>query len=328
VLTPDVRFEGWTTETWTRFLHLWKPRAAPEREATRPRGGVFVVHEGGRLLKILHTKNGRLDPNVPWPSPLADVVPNHGGSWGLSVQRGSLDDVMEEFGARARQSDDFITQSLSLVGIVREKMLAGEIELWPQRLQGIPVPTDAMVRRTMDTICDDGKSILLGLFKDGELWTAMCARRRGYGFDVIAGPEELRLSMGLLSGDWRRDYRHLVRVAEDTYGPLSLGCFAEVDVFKELQVDLRPGAWGRAVALRDIVLSPIPTAVGLALGFDGARFAVDNMRIITERVDRFGLLPPMMKSLRKRVGTVLGDQDLSRVLGFNPMEVLRVLLRR
>ena len=62
VLTPDVRFEGWTTQDWIRFTRLWQPRATPDREPTRPRGGVIVVHEDGQVLKLLHTKHGRLDP--------------------------------------------------------------------------------------------------------------------------------------------------------------------------------------------------------------------------------------------------------------------------
>jgi hypothetical protein len=330
VLTSTVRFEGWTTDTWTRFLSLWKPRAAPEREATRPRGGIVVVHENSKVRKLLHTHKGRLDPALvtAWPSPLAEIVPANLGSWGLSTQTGTLEDVMEEFGARTKREDDFLAQSLRLIGIMREKMLSGEMEFWPQRLSGVPVPNEAVVRRSLDTVCSDGKAILLGLFKEGELYTGLCARRRGYGFDVIAGPEDMRLKMGLVSGDWRRDYRHLARVAEEMYAPLSLGCFAEVDQFRALQVDPEPGAWGRAVALRNIVLSPTPTAVGVALGIDGARYAARGLRVFTSRIDKLGLLDPLLSTMRHKASTVLGDQDLSLMLGFSPMDVLRLLLKR
>lgn len=328
MLTADVRFEGWTTETWTRFLHLWKPRAAPDVEALRPRGGVIVLHDEERVRKLLHTRKGRLDPAIRWPAPLSELGPAHHGSWALSAQLGALDDVMEEFGARVRRHDDFLSQSLKLISILREKMVRGEIEFWPQRLSGVPVPTEAMVRRSLDTVCEDGKAILLALFKDGELYTSMCARRRGFGFDIVAGPADLRLEMGLVSGDWRRDARYLAKAAERLYAPLSLGCFAEIDRFRALQVDPEPGAWGRAVAVREIMVSPTPAAVGVALGIDGARFAVEGMRVFTSRVDKFGLLDPLLAGMRKRVSTVLGDQDLSLLLGFSPMDVLRLLLRR
>jgi hypothetical protein len=328
MLTADVRFEGWTTETWSRFLDLWKPRAEPTVEATRPRGGVVCVVDGGRVAKLIHTQRGRLDPNIAWPQPLAELTAAQGGSWGLILARGALDEVSEQFGARTRREHDLVTQALTLVGIVREQMLAKTIEFWPDRLAGVPVPTEGMVRRSIDAVCRDGHVIVLGLFERDQLWTALCARRRGDGFDVLAGPEDLRLTMGLISGDWQRDYRHLVTAVERTYGPLSLGCFAEASKFRALTVDPTPGAWSRAVALREVVLSPVPAAVGLALGFDAARFAVDSLRVVTERVDRFGLMDAMLGEARKRASALLGDSDVSAALGFNPVEVLRLLLQR
>lgn len=328
MLTADVRFEGWTTDDWVRFLHLWKPRAAADVEPTRPRGGVLVIHDGGRLRKLLHTQKGRLDIAQPWPVPLGELAKAHHASWALAAHTGALDELMERFGARARRGDDLIAQSLTVVQIVREMMAEGAIESWPSRLRGVPPPTDAMVRKTIDSVCADGKAICLGMFKGGELWTAFVARRRSFGFDVIAGPDELRPAMGLLSGDWRRDYRHLVRAVEDRYAPLAFGCFAEVDTFRALQIDSRPGAWSRAVAVRDVALSPIPMAVGLALGVDGARYAFDNLKVVTSRLDPFGFMDPFLRSVRGGVGRVVGDKDVPSVLGFDPLAALRALLSR
>ena len=68
MLTRDARFEGWTTEAWIRFLRLWQPRG--ERETTPSGGGgIVVVHEGGQILKLLHTHQGRLDPASALPPP-------------------------------------------------------------------------------------------------------------------------------------------------------------------------------------------------------------------------------------------------------------------
>jgi hypothetical protein len=331
VLTADVRFEGWKTEDWGRFLDLWKPRATRvEDEPTRPRGGVIVIHEAGTILKLLHTSKGRLDLPQPVPVvdgrvPLAELAAAHHASWALSAHRGALDEVMERFGARARRGDDLVEQSLLLVGIVRGMILEGAIESWPRRLRGVPIPTVPMVERTMDALCADGHAIALGMFKDEELWTAFVTRRRGRSFDVIAGPDELRPAMGHLSGDWRRDYRHLVRAVEDRYGPLSFGCFSEIDRFRELQIDARPGAWGRAVAVRDVIVSPVPTAVGIALGVDVSLYALEGLRGFTSRI---GLFEPVVQSLRKRLGSATADKEVSGTLGFEPMTVLRALLRR
>lgn len=332
MLTADVRFEGWTADDWQRFLSLWKPRAVDATGAATGaptvHGGLFVVHDGARVRKLLHTRHGRLAPDVAWPMPLDALAAAHDASWVLAGKLGALDEVMERFGARARREDDLLTQSLSLVGIVRELTAEGTLERWPRRLHNVPTPTEGMVERALDSICPSGKAIVLGMFKDGELWTAFVGRRRGTAFDVIAGPDELRPAMGVLSGEWRRDHRHLVDAVEERYAPVGLGCFAEVDSFRQLQLDGRPGAWSRAVALREVVLSPIPPAVGLALGVDGARLAYASLRTLTSRLDPFGLLEPVLRSARKRLGAALGDEDVEKVLGFDPLAALRALLKR
>jgi len=344
VLTPDVRFEGWTTQDWIRFVRLWQPRATPDREATRPRGGVIVVHEDGQVLKLLHTKQGRLDPAATTPLPeqadaralalrngqpaaLAQVAKAHHASWVLAMRLGALDEVMERFGARARRGDDLTAQALQLVTIVRELIAEGAIASWPQRLRGLPVPTPHVVRRTMDALCPDGHAMALGLFDAEGLWVSFVARRRQGAFDVIAGPDELRPALGLLSGDWRRDYRHLVRAVEDRYAPLALGCFAEVTRFRALQTDGRPGAWTRAVAVRDVVLAPMPVAVGVGLGVDGTRYALRGLRVLTERITPLHALGPLVDAARARVAKATG-KDVGALLGFDPMAALRALLER
>lgn len=328
LLTPDVRFEGWTTETWTRFLHLWKPRATPDREATRPRGGVIAIHEDGRLRKLLHTHHGRLDPRGDWPIPLAELAERHHASWALAAKTGALEEIMERFGARLRRHDDLTAQALLVVDIAHEMLEEGAIERWPERLKGVPPPTEAMVRAAFDSLCPEGHAMVLGVFRHGDLWTAGVARRRRDAFDILAGPTDIRMRMGLISGDWRRDYRHVERAVEQQYAPVAMGCFAEVDRFRELQVDPQPGAWGRAAVVRDVILSPMPIGVRLALGADGARFAFETFRNLAGRSETLRKLDPLFAVAREKLGAMAGNRDVSTTLGFDPLAALRALLRR
>jgi hypothetical protein len=260
--------------------------------------------------------------------PLAELAELHHASWVISARAGALEELMERFGARLKRDDDITSQSLLVAQIIREMLVEGALERWPKRLQGVPPPSEMMVRRALDTICPDGYAMVLGLFQHGDLWTAAIARRRGQGFDVLAGPDELAARMGVLSGDWRRDYRHLARAVEEHYAPVAMGCFAEVDRFRELQVDARPGAWGRASLVRDLILSPIPIGVRLALGADGARFAYEGFRSLMGHSESLKRLEPYLSRARKRIGQASAESDITHTLGFDPLEVLRTLLKR
>jgi hypothetical protein len=330
VLSADVRLEGFTTTDWTRILSLFRPRRASGelRDPERPRGGVIAVHAGGRLIKLVHTAVGRLrldDAQRDFPIPVAELARRHHASWSASLETGTLERIMDTFGARARRGDDVTAQLISLSQITQEEIIAGAIDLWPHRLHGLPIPSSGVVRGTLDTVCPPGRTLLVGLFEEGELWTSIALRRGPSGFNLILGPDEVRRDMGLLAGDWRRDYRHLSRAIEGRMGPLALGCFAETATLRKLAVDPNPGAWARAAAVRDVILSPVPVALALPLGLDAGRAALSALRTLAERVDPIGVVAPALLALRDLTS---GDRDVSSVLGFHPLELLRRLLSR
>jgi hypothetical protein len=322
--------EGFTATDWVRLLSLFRPRRASgaERDPSRPRGGVVAVHSAGKLRKLVHTHVGRLrldDAQRDWPLTAQTLAERHDASWGALLETGSLDNVMDRFGARARRGDDLTAQIITLLELAREELQAGRIELWPRRLRGVPFPTPGVVRSTIDSVCPRGKTIVIGLFEAGELWTSIALRRGALGFDLLLGPDEVRVDMGLLAGDWRRDYRHLFHTIEERSGPVALGCYAEVATLRQLVVDPTPGAWARAVAVRDVIIHPVPAAVAIPLGIDAGRAALSALRGVAERLDPFGVAGPTMRALFEATG---GDRAITRVLGFNPLELLRRLLTR
>jgi hypothetical protein len=288
MLTLDVRFEGWTATDWVRLLSLFRAGRAPDPGPGAP-GGILAIHEEGRLRKLLHTRAGRLDPRGhPWPLAPPELARRHGAAWALLLRSGALEALMERFGARSRQGDDVLLQALVLTQIVRELIGEGAIEIWPPRAFLPPLATHSFVARTMRTLCPAGRSVALGLFEGGELWTAVVLRRREEGIDLVLGPDELRPAMGLLAGDWRRDYRHLIDAIESSAGPLATGIFAERETFVALAAERSPGAWARAVAVRDVVVAPLGGALALPLGVDAAHGLVESLRSLVGRFRRDG----------------------------------------
>jgi hypothetical protein len=338
VLASDVRFEGFTATDWSRVLSLFAPRKTTggERDPDRPGGAIFAIQGEGRLRKLVHTRAGRLrldDVQGDWPLSPEELARRHHASFAAIIEMGALEGIMERFGARVRRGDDLTAQGLLLVSLARDEVLAGRIQHWPARLAGMPIPGANVVNGTLDAICPGGTSVLVGLFDGGELWTSIALRRHSSGgFDWIVGPDDIRRDVGLLAGDFRRDYRHLLRTVERRMGRISLGCFADASTFRRLEVDPNPGAWAKAVAVRDVILSPVPPALAIPLGIDAGRAAFSAVRSVLERVDAWKYLTPVADRVRELLPPELADEkkreELLTIFGFEPLELLRRLLSR
>jgi hypothetical protein len=345
VLTRDVRFEGFTHAQWVLLGEAFRPvtlsaASSPgaemptdERMAmASPSGGVVAVSSGGTLRKLVGTRLGRLDPRAePWPVPLEELAARHGARWAMELPLGSLEELADRFAERLMREHDFMAQVLVLLSVVKELEAERALSVWPWRIAEWPVPSDRAVVRALDLLCPDEKAIVLGVFDAGELATCLVARRRGSGFDRLVGPDELKGEMGLLSGDFRRDHRHLVAAVERTIAPVGLGCFAELATLRALAGSREAGAWARAVAAQDVVIAPWTPGVAVPLGLDVGRVALRGLRALAESFGAGHLLSKEGPIAQ----VVLGidrppwlDQDLREFLGFDPLRLLGRLLSR
>jgi hypothetical protein len=79
--------------------------------------------------------------------------------------------------------------------------------------------------------------------------------------------------------------------------------------------------------VRDVIVSPMPVAVGVGLGVDGARYAFEGLRMLTGRIAPLAAVGPLLEAARARVAKVTG-KDVGALLGFDPLAALRALLER
>jgi hypothetical protein len=309
VLAPDVRFEGWDVLDWVRLLSLFEG-------PTTPAAGLFVLHDGKVIRKLLHARVGRLDPaGQAWGGPLDELAREHGADWVAAFHLGALEEAMDRLGARLTRGDDLLDQAWKGLDVLRELADEGAIAAWPLRLRGVPLPSMAVIRRGLDALCPPGKALAVGLFEHGELWSALVLSRRGVAVERLLGPELFRGAVGLLSGDFRRDYWHLMHAVEARVGPLHLGLFTEVKTLRRLITEGRPGSWSRAVLVRDVILAPTPAAVALPLGLDAARGLSRSVAVAAARLQldqRFALALSSVRSPEGR-GDLL--QALRQLLG-------------
>jgi hypothetical protein len=336
VFTRDVSLEGFTHEQWARLGDVFRPLDRPDhtaiRDAEGPEGGVVAVTTGSTLRKVVSTRRGRIDVREqPWPESLEALAARHGARWAAEIATGALDELMDRFGERLSPGQDYLAQLLEGLAIARELEAERLIALWPFRIADWPVPSERAVGRALDLLCASDKSLVLGVFDQGELATCLVARRRGGGFDRLVGPDELSRELGLLSGDFRRDQRHLAAAVERRIGKIAVGCYGELRTFRELAGAREPGAWARAVAAQDIVISPWMPAVALPLGIDAGRAV---FREIYELASRFGAghflsrEGPFAQAFFARDRPTWLNDDVREFLGFDPWDLLVKLFAR
>jgi hypothetical protein len=345
VLTRDVRFEGFTHAQWVLLGDAFRPAPVPVASTPgvetpaetavalpAPRGGVVAVTSGSSLRKLVGTELGRLDPQAePWPSSLSELAGRHGARWAIHLPLGSLEELADRFAERITREQDFLAQVLELLGVVKELEAERALSVWPWRIAEWPVPSERAVVRALDSLCPNEKAIVLGVFDGGELATCLVARRNGSAFDRLIGPEELRGEMGILSGDFRRDQRHLTAAVERSIAPVALGCFAELSTLKVLAGSREPGAWARAVAAQDVVIAPWMPGVAVPLGVDVGRVALRGLKALAESFGAAHFLSregPIAQALLGLERPPWLDQDLRAFLGFDPLKLLGRLLSR
>lgn len=279
------------------------------------------------MRKLLSTRTGRLDPTlVHWPMELPELAANYGASWAVKLTTGSLERFAERFAERLRPGDTYLSQVLELLRVLRDIEADGGIQVWPWAISEWPIPNERAVVRALDAVCPENKVALIAVFERGELYTCLAARRGSRGIDAILGPDELEEEMGLLSGDWQRDYRFVIDATERVLGPLSVGCFGELYTFQSLARHAPPGAWAAAVAARDIILSPIAPALAVPLGLDAGRVLLESVRGLTERLGGASWLSSLSPKFDR--GVPFFESDIKAWLGFDPLRLLSRLFAR
>jgi hypothetical protein len=325
MFTPDCQVFDFDAQDWLRLPDLFRQGASASSAPGRAGGGILAVRDGARLLKVTSTLRGRLPPPSSGAASAAALASEHDGTFAIVLSTTALEQFGDRFAQRLSRGQSFHAQVEALVEALRELEREGEVELWPTPFSQWPIPTERAFASALDLLCPDGKSVVIGAFDGGELYTSLSLRRRGAAFDAVMGPDRVRRDMGLLSGDFSRDYRYLGAAVEQRLGPLAVGCYGELSTFRALAQDPAPGAWASAVAARDIVLTPVTVGLAVPLGVDAGRAALSLAKGLAERFGLLGGLPSTgafgLGARLERAYAVI-EGDVRRYLGFDPWQVL------
>lgn len=325
MLSPDVRIEGFDARDWLALGDLLG--GGLPVSAGAPVGGLFLLVEGDRALKLVSTHRGRLVPPENAGAPLDALARKHGARWVLRARRGALETLVDRVGERLQRGDDFTDQMLTVARVLRELSLEGSITLYPKDARGWAVPRRATIDRALDVVCPVGKTLLFAGFEGSDVATSIALRRGLRGFDRMVGPVEARSEMGLRSESWARDCRGFARAVELAVGPIALGAFAQMATWRRLLGTSTPGRWTAALAAKDLVVHPAAPAVAIPVSIDLGRAAIALGRDVAHRLGlSAGAGSRAISDALSKFRDSGPGHDVERLLGFDPFALLSELL--
>ncbi|UJR81296.1 hypothetical protein [Sandaracinus amylolyticus] len=344
MIAAELRVEGFDARSWTNLISLFAPGVvtriqrepspsdAPELDTKEAeddaRSGtlVVVISESGRVRKAFHSQRGRIrDLAQASASELPMISERYRARRALLIREGAIEEIAERVAVRLERGDDYIAQWLVVARTVREVIDAGMIHVWPRPLAGVPIPTAGMVRRAIDTVLPDDRALVMVIWSGSTPWTGVVLRRRRGEIDLVAGPDLIARWSGPLGGDWRRDHRFVSEGIARAVAPVHLGIYGEIGSLRRLLRSAEPGAWARAVAVREVIVSPTPPYVAVAIGADAARAVAQRTTTWLGGIDALASLAPAVTYVRGRISEIA---SVTQTLGFDPLKLLAGSLAR
>jgi hypothetical protein len=328
VLSANLRVTGYDSVSWLRLLSLFEVRPHARSNGESPRHGILVVVEderGAACAAFISDRGSISADGYASRADLARLCELHRVQRGVALRLGTIEELTERAAEQVLATEDYAAQWLALLGAARELQREGALAFWPQREGSLPLPSPQMLTKALDLVLPDERAFAVVLWEETELWTALVLRRRAGQIDLIAGPELVLDVVGPLAGDYRRDHRTVSRAISDSVAPLQLGLYAERHRFERLLRDAEPGAWAKAIALRDVIIDPAPAYVHVAAGADALRATARKTSQLFGNLDLVSsVLEPAARFAREQVRHVA---SVTGLLGFNPLEVLARKLR-
>lgn len=334
MISIDTEFTGFDARSWCRLVSLVAPGAigmAPgsvHRASLEAGGVLWVIYREDGAARAIHSRRGVLAFEA-WSasSDLERIAAKHGARYAIAAKEGAIEELYERVGARLHPDDDLFSTVLLVLGALRELIDDGRIHTTPKLMGAVPLPTVEVLHRAWDALLPDGKTAVVATFEDASLDTALIVRRRGASLDRVMGPEALRAMVGPLGGDFRRDFRFVRDGVERSLGPLAFGLYAETETLRTLLRAQDSGLWARGIAAREVMLDPMPAWMAMAAGAGALRSAVSRSQALLEAIGLAGIFGPLAGPVRLATD-VLREVDFRAMLGFDPLELLALLIRR
>jgi hypothetical protein len=327
VLSANLRVTGYDSVTWMRLLSLFERRQARRDGVAKARSGLLVIVEderGAVCAAFLSDRGSVAIEDYKSRADLARLCDEHRAAAGIAMRLGTIEELTERAAEHVLRTDDYAAQWLALLQAARELEREGALQFWPEREGRLALPSPQMINKAFDVLLPDEHAFAAVLWDETELWTALVLRRRGGQIDLVGGPELVLDVVGPLGGDYRRDHRAVSRAISEAVAPVQVGLYAQRRRFERLLRNAEPGAWAKAIALREVIIDPSPAYVHVAVGADALRATARKTTQLLGGIDVASLFEPAARFAREQIMHVA---SVTGTLGFNPLQVLARKLR-
>ena len=290
MISEDFAFFGFDEASWDRLVSLLAGSNEPHGVL------VVVVNRAAVPVAYFHTERGSIAPSLLPPPVVLEALCEVAEARACIVMRERAMSAVQSYLAEPLdKGQDFVSRVMRFAHVLRQLGNGNWLRVWPNPLPDLLLAAAPAARSATDLVLPDGHSVVLGVFEQGELWTAAVVRRSGGKLDVFAGPGAISEWVGPLGGAWQRDHRVLTDAIEGELGPIHLGLFMERPTAERLIRDRQAGEWARAFATRDLIVHPLPGFVAAGLGFDLVRGAAQLAGQLFE-----GIEPDEIASIAQR----------------------------
>lgn len=325
MLSSNLRVTGYDAITWSRLVSLFEVRHAPDDHSNSYGMLVVVEDDAGAACAAFIGDRGPIDAaSYTGRADLEALCNQLRVRRAVVLKQGTVEELTERAAQQLLRTDDYAAQWLALLSAARELEREGALYFWPPAKNVVPVPSPQLVTRALDVVLPDEHSFVAALWEDTELWTALVLRRRGGQIDLLGGPELVLDAVGPLSGDYRRDHRAVSRAVSASIAPVQLGIYSQYRRFERLLREPEPGAWAKAIALREVIIDPSPAYVHFAVGADAIRATARRTGQLLGGIDFLNYIEPWTRYAREQISHVA---SVTGMLGFNPLQVLARRLR-
>jgi hypothetical protein len=290
--------EGFDTVDWRRlaslFLHSHPtvPTDPPAATTRARRNTIYLfTSEVGRPVFAIASGRGVLPPQEVAELDAGDLAATATAQCVdriVALAPGALRAFAAHVQARVPASHDVPAQWLALGEALRDVAREGKLRVWPEPTGGA-APIPPVVIPSLDMVLPRERTLLVAAWDGSDVAAAVALRRGAVGLERLVGPDSILSWSGPLSGELPRDHRTMERAVSAMLGPVHLGIFAQSRTLADLVRRPEPGAWARAIALREVLVRPAPPFVHAGVFVDAARAAAQwaGKRLATLELDRY-----------------------------------------